>query len=192
MARSDTVGSGRPTSASRSGRDDAEPYRSPDAPESDHWLALGIKVAAAMFLTDLVARLCGFSEVTWSVITAAFLATNPPVESARSAAMKLAALLVGLALGAAGAAFGQLLLSVPALHFAAVGLVVGALATRSSEYLFSAIVATVVTFSGLSGGDPVVEIVVTTASLVLIACLVAPAVVWGVERLRRLRADHRP
>ena len=70
--------------AARTGRD-AAAHRSPESPEEDHWLSLGLKVSGAMLLGDLVARLCGFEDPTWSVITAALLATSPPFASARPA-----------------------------------------------------------------------------------------------------------
>ena len=177
----------RATSASDAGDGD---YRSPESPEDDHWLALGIKVAGAMLFGDLVARLCGFDSPTWSVITAALLATSPPFASARAALKRLFALAVGVALGAGGAYAAQLLSGVPSLHFVLVGLIVGALGTRSEEYLFAAVVGTVITFVGSAGGDPLPEVVTTTACMVLIGCVVGPSVVWCVERARRAWAER--
>ena len=102
-----------------------------------------------------------------------------------AAARKVVALAVGIALGAAGAWAGDLLSGVPSLHFALVGLVAGALGSRSSDFLFAVVVGTVVTFVGSSGQDPLAEVVATTACLVLIGCLIGPAVVWCVERVKR-------
>ena len=163
-------------------------YTPPQSPEDDHWLWLGLKVALAMFLAHSVARGCGFEQPTWSVLTAAFLATSPPVDSGHAALKKAFALLVGVTLGAAGAWAANLLSSVPGLHFALVGIVAGALTSRSSEYMFAAVVGTVVTFAGSSGGDPLAEVVATTVAMVLIGCIVGPAVVWLLERARAWRA----
>ena len=158
----------------------------PDGPEQHHWLWLGVKMALAMYLADLAARAAGFADPTLSVISAAFLATDGPLGSFRTAGRRVLALGVGLAVGTAGALAGDLLSGVPSLHFALLGLVVGALGSRSSDYLFAAVVGTVVTFVGAGGSDPLVEVVVATGCMVAIGCVVGPAVVWATERLREL------
>lgn len=170
--------------------DGSPAYRPPDGPEDDHWLALGIKVGAAMFIANVLARALGFEDPTWSVISAAFVATSPPLESVRAALKRLVAVAVGVVLGAAGAWASQLLAGVPALHFALVGLVAGVLGTRSSTYLFAAVVGTIITFAGTGGNDPLPEVVTTTACMVALGCLVGPAVVWCVERTRRALAER--
>ena len=166
-------------------------YHPPESAEDDHWLSLGAKVAIAMFLGDLVARASGFDDPTWSVISAAYLATSPPFASIGAVLRKLLALTVGIALGCGGAFLAEPLAGVPSLHFAVVGLIVGALATRSADYLFAAVVATIVTFVGARGGDPLPEVLTTTACMVIIGCAVGPGVVWSVERGRRLLAERR-
>ena len=133
---------------------DTNGYTPPQSPEQDHPLALGIKVALAMWLADAIARTLGFEQPTWSVLTAAFLATSPPLASLSAAKEKVIAMLVGIALGAIGAYAASLMSSVPSIHFALVGLVAGFMGTRSPEYLFAAVVGTVVTFVGTGGGDP--------------------------------------
>ena len=177
----------------RGGNPDADDgYSPPQAPEDDTWYWLGAKVAVSMLLADLVARSGGFDSPTWSVLTAAFLATSPPVASAKAAGKKLVALAVGVALGAAGAWSAELLSGVPALHFALIGMIAGILGSRSADYLFAAVVGTVVTFVGSGGGDPLPEVVTTTTCMVLIGCIVGPAVVWCMERIRRaLHAGRR-
>ena len=144
----------------------------------------------AMLIADAVARASGFEQPTWSVLTAAFLATSPPIGSIKAALRKLVALAVGIALGAAGAYAATLMSGVPSLHFALVGLVAGFLGSRSPDYLFAAVVGTVITFVGSGGGDPLPEVVTTTACMVLIGCVVGPAVVWFVERVRRVWAER--
>ena len=161
-------------------------YRPPEKPEDETWYWLGAKVALSMVTADFVARSAGFDSPTWSVLTAAFLATSPPIASAKAAARKLVALAVGIALGAGGAYLAELLSGVPSLHFALVGLVAGILGSRSSDFLFAAVVGTVVTFVGSGGGDPLPEVVTTTSCMVIIGCLIGPAVVWCVERVKRL------
>ena len=165
--------------------DDDEGYRPPEKPEDESWYWLGAKVALSMLVADSVARSAGFDSPTWSVLTAAFLATSPPIASAKAAGRKLVALAVGIALGAAGAWSADLLSGVPSLHFAIVGLVAGVLGSRSSDFLFAAVVGTVVTFVGSGGGDPLPEVVTTTACMVMIGCTIGPAVVWLVERVKR-------
>ena len=160
-------------------------YKPPQTPEQDHFLSLGLKMAIAMLIADFVARRAGFESPTWAVLTAAFLATSPPVASAKAALKKLVALAVGVMLGAAGAYAAQLLESVPSIHFAIIGLIAGFLGSRSADYLFAAVVGTVITFVGSGGGDPLPEVIAQTTALVLIGCAIGPAVVWVVERVKR-------
>lgn len=171
-------------------RDEAG-YTSPQSPDEDHPLALGLKIGLAMWVADLVARTLGFDAPTWSVLTAAFLATSPPIASAKAALRKLVALAAGLALGVAGAFAAKAMSGVPSIHFAIIGLATGWLGSRSPDYLFAAVVATVVTFVGSGGGDPTVEVATRTVCMVLIGCVIGPAVVFAVERARRKWHDGR-
>jgi uncharacterized membrane protein YccC len=166
-------------------RTDDAGYDPPASAEENPWYVLSLKVGLATMLGYLVARACGFEDPTWSVLAAAFLATSSPIASVGSALRKSLALLVGAALGAFGAISAAWLSGVPALHIALVGLTAGLLASRSSDYLFAAVVGTVVTFAASGGGDPIAEVVVTTICMVLIGCVVGPAVVWCVERVRK-------
>ena len=179
------------TDRTASGDDDAPAYRSPDGPEDDDWWSLGLKVGLATVTGYLVAVACGFDTPTWSVLTAAFLATAPPASTIWSAGRRALAMLVGVALGGAGAYATTLFPQFPAASVAAVGFVAGALGSRSADYLFAAVVGTVVTFAGLNATDPLAEVIVATACMVLIGCVVGPAVVWGVERARRALAERR-
>ena len=65
------------------------------------------------------------------------------------------------------------------------GVAVGLLGNRSPDYLFGAVVAMVITFTGAGGDDPLAEVVVSTTCMVLIGCAVGPAVVFVVERVKR-------
>ena len=174
----------------RRGDGDAPTYRPPESPDQDSALSLGVKVALAMFVADAVARFLGFESPTWSVLTAAFLATSPPVASVRAAFKKLIALLVGIALGALGAWSAIVMSGVTPLHFAAVGLVAGFLGSRSPDYLFAAVVGTVVTFVGSGGGDPLPEVVTATTCMVIIGCFIGPMAAWVVERVKRWRFER--
>ena len=165
-------------------------YTSPQSPDRDHPLALGVKVGLAMWLADMIARALGFEAPTWSVLTAAFLATNPPLASARAAVRKTVALAVGLTLGVVGAYAAQAMSGVPTVHFAVVGLFAGWLGSRSPDYLFAAVVGTVVTFVGSGGGDPTAEVATRTICMVLIGCVIGPVVVFAVERVRRFWHDR--
>ena len=166
--------------------DDAHDYQAPQSPDQDTWLALGLKVGIAMILADMIARGVGFASPTWSVLTAAFLATSPPIASAKAALKKMIAMAVGIGLGVAGAYAAQAMSGVPSLHFLLVGAVAGILGSRSPDYLFAAVVGTVVTFVGSGGGDPTAEVATRTVCMILIGCAVGPAVVFAVERLRRV------
>ena len=159
-------------------------YDPPQSPDEDHWLWLGLKVASAMMLANFVALRLGFEAPTWSVLTAAFLATSPPIASGKAAAKKLVALAVGIVLGVAGALMADAMSGIATLHIGVVGLVAGMLGSRSPDYLFAAVVGTVVTFVGSGGGDPTMEVATRTVCMVLIGCAIGPAVVWVIERVR--------
>lgn len=159
-------------------------YQPPESPDQDTALWLGLKMACAMLLANFIALRLGFESPTWSVLTAAFLATSPPIASGKAALKKLVALAVGIVLGVAGALAADTLSSVALLHLGVVGLVAGALGSRSPDYLFAAVVGTVVTFVGSAGGDPTMEVATRTVCMVLIGCAVGPAVVWVIERVR--------
>lgn len=171
------------------GADDAH-YHPPQSPDEDGALWLGLKVALAMLVADAVARSLGFEERTWSVLTAAFLATSPPVAGVNAAFKKLVALAIGITLGALGAWSAIQMSGVTPLHFGAVGLVAGVLGSRSPDYLFAAVVGTVVTFVGSGGGGPLPEIVTATACTVIIGCLIGPMAAWAVERVKRWRFER--
>ena len=160
-------------------------YEPPTSPDEDHPLSLVIKVAVAMVLAQWLATRAGFESPTWSVLSAAFLATSPPVASAAAAGRKVLATLVGVALGAAGAYAAQAMEGAVLVHVGLVGVVVGLLGNRSPDYLFAAIVAMVVTFTGVGGDDPLAEVVVGTTCMILIGCAVGPPVVFVVERVKR-------
>ena len=178
--------------ASHDDRSDPNAYRSPRSPADDHPLALALKIGLAMLLADAIARGLGFESPTWSVLTAAFLATSPPIESARAAVKKVIAMAVGLTLGVLGAFAAKAMSGVPSIHFALVGAVTGLLGSRSPDYLFAAVVGTVVTFVGSGGSDPTIEVVTKTTCMILIGCLVGPAIVFAVERARRWWHARRP
>ena len=160
-------------------------YRPPATPGEDHPVPLALKVGLSMSLAHWLALALGFHTTTWSVLAAAYLATSPPFATPVAAAKKLVAAAIGIALGVAGAFAAEALRDLVVLHMGLVGAVAGVLATRSPDYLFAAVVGTIVTFAGSAGGDPLAEVAVRTASLILIGCAVGPAVVFAVERVRR-------
>ena len=170
--------------AQQRGRDAYEPPRSP---EDDHALWLALKIGAAMFLANLIATNLGFMTPTWSIILAAYLAMEPPVSSAKTAFGKVIAMAVGLCLGIVGAYLNDGMTSLPSVTFGVVGLVAGFLATRSANYLFAAVVATIITFTAQGGNQPIIEEAVAAACMIAIGCLTGPSVVWVVERLRAWR-----
>lgn len=171
--------------------DDDTGYKPPETPQDDHPLSLALKVGVAMVIADTIARGLGFASPTWSVLTAAFLATSPPIASAKAAARKIVAMLVGIALGLVGAYTAALMSGVPSIHFLLVGVVAGYLGTRSPDYLFAAVVGTVVTFVGVDGSDPTMEVAIRTVCMILIGCAVGPVVVWAIERAKRFWYEKR-
>ena len=171
-------------------RDGGAEYQPPESPDQDSALSLGLKMALAMLVADAVARGLGFDSPTWSVLTAAFLATSPPIASIHAAIKKLVAMAVGIALGAAGAWAAMAMSGIPSFHFAIVGLVGGFLGSRSPDYLFAAVVGTVITFVGSGGGDPLPEVVTQTACMIVIGCVIGPAAAWAVERVKRWRFER--
>ena len=169
--------------AGTSGRDDD--YQPPQSPGEDRPVSLALKVGLSMSLAHGAALLAGFQITTWAILAAAYLATSPPFATPVAAAKKMAAAAVGIALGVAGAFAAGALEGMVLLHMGLVGAVAGTLATRSPDYLFAAVVGTIVTFSGSAGGDPLAEVAVRTACLIFIGCAVGPAVVFAIERVRR-------
>ena len=165
-------------------------YEPPASPDEDGALPLGIKMALGMTVAYVIALRIGFEDPTWSVLTAAFLATNPPIDSARAAGRKVLAMVVGIAIGVAGAYAAKMMSSVPVLHIAAVGMVAGALGSRSPDYLFAAVVGTVVAFVGSGGGDPTYEVATRTICMILIGCVTGPLAVFAVEKLRAMRHER--
>lgn len=166
-------------------------YVPPRSPEDDHPLWLALKVGLSMFLADLIASTIGFQAPTWSIILAAYLSTQPPQSSAGAAGRKLLAMVGGVALGVGSGYVHQF---VPnqgvALTFAGLGLIAGVLATRSADYVFAAVVATVITFVAQTGEETVLVEGLRAAAMIVIGCLVAPAVVWSVERVRAWRHER--
>lgn len=177
-----------PKETNRAGRDgqDLDAYEPPPSPDEDHPLWLGAKVAVAMFLTDfLLSTLIGFDAPTFGIIVAAFLATQPPQSSIGSALRKFAGALVGAGLGIAGAYANQFVpTNGAAVTFAVIGLVAGILATRSADLVFAVVLATVITFGGQTGNETVLVEGVQAALMILAGCVIGPAVVWAVEKLR--------
>ena len=172
-----------PDGPDEDGGEDA--YRPPRSPGEDRPVPLALKVGLSMSLAHGAALAAGFQTTTWSVLAAAYLATSPPFATPVAAGKKLAAGAIGIALGVAGAFAAQILEGAVLVHMGLVGAVAGTLATRSPDYLFAAVVGTIVTFAGSAGGDPLAEVAVRTACLILIGCAVAPVVVFAVERVRR-------
>ncbi|WP_308915673.1 hypothetical protein [Jannaschia sp. LMIT008] len=166
--------------------EEAHDYAPPQSPEEDHPLWLAIKIGTAMFLADLVcSNLIGFSSPTWSIILAAYLSVQPPIAGRASAGRRLLAMLLGLSLGVAGAYANQFVPNgASAATFAVIGLVGGYMASKGADYLFAAVVATVITFVGQSGEETVFVEAMQAGIMILVGCIVGPGTAWTVERLR--------
>ena len=164
-------------------------YEPPQNPTDDHpgWLAT--KIAVAAFLADFIAStLIGFPSPTWSIILATYLACQPPESGAASAGRKLLAMMVGVVLGVAGAWANQFVPNgASAATFLVIGIVGGTLAARSADYVFAAVVATVITFSAQSGEELVIVEALQAAIMIVVGCIVGPTVVFLVERFRAWR-----
>ena len=185
-----------PKETDRSRDDDARdsaPYEPPEGPVDDHPLWLGTKIAIAMFLADLILSTgLKLESPTWGILVGAFLATEPPQNSGGAALKKIGAALIGAVLGIAGAYANQFVPGgASAVTFAVIGLVAGALASRSADLLFAAVVATVITFVGQTGNETVVGEAIMAAIMIGVGAIVGPLVVWTVERLRARLHDRR-
>ena len=151
----------------------------------DHpaWL-MGLRLAIAVGLAGLLARWAGYSAPSWAIITAAYLAVNPPAESLRAALGDLLATAIGIALGLAGAWAWSTGEAVPIWHFMGIAFVAGLLATRNAAFIYTIVVGTVVAFSAGGGGDGAWTTALDSAAQIAIASVTAPAVVWTLEFLR--------
>ena len=160
-------------------------YSAPTSPEEDHPLWLGGKIAAAMFLADAICSVIGFESPTWSILVAAFLATQPPQQAQSNALKRVVATGLGLVLGVVGAWANQFVpTGAAAVTFVGIGLVCGWVATRDAAYLFTVVVATVITFTAQTGNETVLVEALRAALMIGIGCIVGPTVVWAVESLR--------
>ena len=175
------------------GDDDARaPYRPPSSAQKDRVAWLALKIAGAMSLAHLAAVSIGFVQPTWTVIVAGYLAMQPPEGSLSSAGRRAWATAAGLALGIAGAWLHQFVpTGAVAVTFLVIGAVGAALAVRDATYMFAAVVATIITLTAQTGNETILVEALRAALMIAIGCVVGPAVVWAVERVRAWRHGRR-
>ena len=153
---------------------------------AEPWWALSLKVGAAMTIADLAARLLGLPASDLAVITAAFVAAQPPATSIGTALRRWAAAMLGVALGVAAGWAVRATGAPPPLAPLAIGLVAGALSVRSTDYLHAAVVGIVVSFAVEATDRGVPAIAWEKGLAVSIGCLAAPLVVLAIGRARGL------
>ena len=165
--------------------EDTEHGHRPLGAPGDHpaWL-MGLRLALAVGASALVARLLGYGTPSWAIITAAYIATNPPAESLRTALSDLAAAVLGILFGLAAAWTFPAGEAVPVWHFVLIAFVGGACATRHPAFVYTVVVGTVVAFSAGEGAETPIEVALDCAALILIAVVLAPGVVWALEWVR--------
>ncbi|MBM2574732.1 FUSC family protein [Jannaschia sp. Os4] len=171
--------------------DDARPAperAAPDGPEDDHPAWLAMKLGGAMALAYAVARLVGFEEPTWSVISAGFVAVEPPVDALRTARQRIVAMAIGVAIGVAAAyASGHLGIAGRAALMAVVGAAVAFVVNKASGLMFALVIAAVVAFAAPTAEETIPVEALRIAAMSLIGVLAAPLVVWAVEAARAAR-----
>lgn len=157
----------------------------PDGPEDDRAPWLAAKLGIAMALAYVAARLVGFEAPTWSVISAGFVAVEPPKGALKTAAQRVLAMGFGVALGIAAAYASEPLGTAGRTAvIAALGGAVALLVTRSSGLMFALVIAAVVAFAAPPAEETIPVEALRIAAMSLIGVLAAPPVVWAVEALR--------
>ena len=150
---------------------------------AEPWWALSLKVGLAMAMADMVARLVGVPAADLAVITAAFIAAQPPASSIGKALRRWVSALLGVALGLV-AGWAVRAGALPTLAPLLIGLIAGGLSARSTDYLHAAVVGIVVAFTIEAGERGLLPVAGEKALAVTIGCAVAPLVVLLVDRLR--------
>lgn len=148
------------------------------------WWVAGLKVGLGVMLADLAARLLGFPSPSVAAVTAAFTAGQPPATSRGKALRRTLAALLGAGLGALAAALARTFDLPFSLAFLGVGLVAGALRPRSADYLYTAVIGIVVANAVEATNQPIVEVSVEKAVLVVLGALIGPLVAHAVDGVR--------
>ena len=164
----------------REDRPGARPHQGAEE-HSPFWLAF--KFALACLLVAAIAKGIGYSNPTTGIISAAFLVANGPMETLRTAAVRMGALAIGAVVGVAGAYWGQTSGNVvPLLYFPILGVVTGLLAAKSQPLLYITVIGVVVATTGAQADEGIWATATEVAVQVAISCAVGPLVVWGAEK----------
>ena len=170
-------------------REDTPGYQPPEgADEQPPWV-LALKMALSCALVALAVRLIGFPNPSTGVISAAFLVSNGPVATARSTVWRVLSLFVGGTLGLLAAYSGQAAGKVPFLWFPLFGAVSGWAGSLKPDMIYLIVIAVVVAAQGVAGDQPIPEVATEVGVQIAVSCLIAPAVVWGVEWVRARKGN---
>ena len=178
-ARSESIREDRPGAQPHQGAEEHSPW----------WLAF--KFALACLLVAVLTKWIGYNNPTTGIISSAFLVANGPVETVRTAAVRMGALAIGAAVGVAGGYWGQAHDNVvPLLFYPALGVVTGLLAAKSQPLLYITVIGAVVATTGAQADTGVLATAMEVAAQIAISCIVAPVVVWGTEKVHaRVRSE---
>ena len=172
-------------------REDTPGYRPPEAADEQPPWVLAFKMALACTLVALIARLAGYPNPTTGVISTAFLVSNGPMKTWRTALWRMASLLLGGVLGILAAYLGRPLGREPLWFFPLLGAVGGWLGSLRPDLIYVIVIGIVVAAQGAEGDQPIPEVAMEMAVQIAASCIVGPAVVWAVESVRaRLSRGH--
>ena len=165
-------------------REDTPGYHPPEAADEQPPWVLAFKMALACTLVALIARAAGYPNPTTGVISTAFLVSNGPVETFRSALWRMASLFLGGVLGVIAAFFGRPLEREPLWFFPLLGAIGGWLGSLKPDLIYVIVIGIVVAAQGAEGDQPIPEVAMEMAVQIAASCIVGPAVVWAVESVR--------
>ena len=175
------------TRSIREDRPGAQPHQGAEE-HAPWWLAF--KFALACLLVAAITKWMGYSNPTTGIISSAFLVANGPMETVKTATVRMGALAIGAAIGVGGAYWGQGNENVvPLLYYPLLGVVTGLLAAKSQPLLYITVIGAVVATTGAQADTGVLATAMEVAVQIAVSCVVGPLVVWGTEKVHaRMRS----
>lgn len=168
----------------REDRPGARPHQGAEE-HSPPWLAF--KFALACLLVAAIAKWIGYDNPTTGIISSAFLVANGPMQTVKTAAVRMGALAIGAGIGVAGAYWGQGTdNTVPLLYYPLLGIATGLLAAKAQPLLYITVIGAVVATTGAKADTSVLSTATEVAAQVAISCVIGPAVVWGTEKVHAM------
>ena len=164
----------------REDRPGAQPHQGAEE-HSPFWLAA--KFTLACLLVAVLAKWAGYDNPTTGIISAAFLVANGPMETVRTAAVRMGALAIGAVVGVGGAYWGvNSDNTVPLLFYPLLGAITGFLAAKAQPLLYITVIGAVVATTGAKADTGVLATTTEVAVQVAISCVIGPLVVWSTEK----------